>query len=159
MASWQGFINAMQSPGKFAGFFETEAATINPLIADQACFTWSAHSVASGALSDAQAATKGSKLLEQYASKAVTCGASAPVLAGGGGGPATPTLLSTAAILCSKRLRTFWSSCVPDMMAALCVRVRFFETGLAVACGLARSRLRATVRLLACLVEERCRDL
>ena len=60
---------------------------MNPRIADQACFTWSAHCVASGALSDAQAWTKGSKLLEQYASKAVTCGESLlPVVAGGGGG-------------------------------------------------------------------------
>ena len=65
MAAWQGFINAMQSPGKFAGFLLTEAATINPRIADQACFTWSALSVASFAFSEAQAWTKGSKLFEQ----------------------------------------------------------------------------------------------
>ena len=65
MAAWQGFINAMQSPGKFAGFFETEAATMKPRIAAQACFTWSAHAVASFALRAAQAWTKGSKLFEQ----------------------------------------------------------------------------------------------
>ena len=144
MASWQGFIKGIQSPGKFAGFFETEAATMKPRIALQACFTWSAHSVASFAFSEAQAWTKGSKLLEQYASKAATCGASAPVAAGGRGGAPTPTLDSTAAILCSKRSNTFWSSWVPDMMAALCV---FFVSVLAVAnwlVALARLRLHAT---------------
>ena len=121
MASWQGFIKGMQSPGKFAGFLLTEAATINPRMALQACFTWSAHSVASFAFNAAQAATKGSNDLVQYASNAVTCGASALVEAGGGGGPATPTLLSTAAIRCSKRSKTFWSSCVPDILYRLFV--------------------------------------
>ena len=149
MASWQGFINAMQSPGKFAGFFETDAATIKPRIAAQACFTWSAHAVASGAFKEAQAWTKGSKLLEQYASKAATCGASAPVAAGGRGGAPTPTLDSTAAIRCSNKSRTFWSSCVPDI----------FETGVAVACGFARSRLHATGCVPAGLLAQRCSDL
>ena len=88
----------------------------------------------------AQAWTKGSKLFEQYASKAVTCGASLPVAAGGGGGPATPTLLSTAAIRCSNKSRTFWSSCVPDI----------FETGVAVAfVTFARARLHAMTRSVA----------
>ena len=60
MAAWQGLMRAMQSPGKFAGFLLTEAATMKLRIALQACFTCSAHSVASFALRAAQAATKGS---------------------------------------------------------------------------------------------------
>ena len=65
MAAWQGLMSAIQSPGKFAGFLDTDAATINPRIAAQACVTWSAHCVASFAFRAAQAWTKGSKLFEQ----------------------------------------------------------------------------------------------
>ena len=122
MASWQGFINAIQSPGKLAGFLDKDAATIKPLMALQACLTCSAHSVASFAFSEAQAATKGSRDLEQYASNAVTWGAPPPELAaGGGGGALTPTFDSTAAIRCSNKSRTFWSSCVPDILYRLFV--------------------------------------
>ena len=132
--------------GKFAGFLLTEAATINPRMALQACLTWSAHSVASFALRAAQAATKGSS---DWSSRRRTrrlgghlhrCWRRAAAAA-----RLTPTLLSTAAILCSKRSRTFWSSCVPGHWLRCAFAVRFFETDVAVACGLARSRLHATV--------------
>ena len=59
-----GLDEVMQSPGKLAGFLDG-GGDDESSHRDQACFTWSAHSVASFAFSEAQAWTKGSKLFEQ----------------------------------------------------------------------------------------------
>lgn len=61
MASCAGLSRGMQSAGKFAGFFDWDAATRNARIAAQPSATTSPQAAASGDPRAPQAATKGSR--------------------------------------------------------------------------------------------------